>query len=216
MALKGMSPEMQAMDRAVKALNTKITKIAQTFGTDSRQYRQIEEILTGYDASGRQKNRFSILTVGATREKDGIIQVSRSRKALAELEISQYKKALTRIARLPSAAQHQKKIVEKWREEHTDPVTGKAPKLSKAEKAAIVSEAVNRDVSLNNRLEAALQALYEIQAETGEEFAVMSQIRGLSRGRWTELSDLEKMVELAEQAADDEDAMIQGDMYAGF
>ena len=53
MALKGMSPEMQAMDRAVKALNTKITKIAQTFGTDSRQYRQIEEILTGYDASGR-------------------------------------------------------------------------------------------------------------------------------------------------------------------
>lgn len=216
MALKGMSPEMQAMDRAVKALNTKITKIAQTFGTDSRQYGQIEEILTGYDASGRQKNRFSILTVGATREKDGIIQVSRSRKALAELEISQYKKALTRIARLPSAAQHQKKIVEKWREEHTDPVTGKAPKLSKAEKAAIVSEAVNRDVSLNNRLEAALQALYEIQAETGEEFAVMSQIRGLSRGRWTELSDLEKMVELAEQAADDEDAMIQGDMYAGF
>lgn len=216
MALKGMSPEMQAMDRAVKALNTKITKIAQTFGTDSRQYRQIEEILTGYDASGRQKNRFSILTVGATREKDGIIQVSRSRKALAELEISQYKKALTRIARLPSAAQHQKKIVEKWREEHTDPVTGKAPKLSKAEKAAIVSEAVSRDVSLNNRLEAALQALYEIQAETGEEFAVMSQIRGLSRGRWTELSDLEKMVELAEQAADDEDAMIQGDMYAGF
>ncbi len=216
MALKGMSPEMQAMDRAVKALNTKITKIAQTFGTDSRQYRQIEEILTGYDASGRQKNRFSILAVGATREKDGIIQVSRSRKALAELEISQYKNALTRIARLPSAAQHQKKIVEKWREEHTDPVTGKAPKLSKAEKAAIVSEAVNRDVSLNNRLEAALQALYEIQAETGEEFAVMSQIRGLSRGRWTELSDLEKMVELAEQAADDEDAMIQGDMYAGF
>lgn len=216
MALKGMPPEMQAMDRAVKALNAKITKIAQTFGTDSRQYRQIEEILTGYDASGRQKNRFSILSVGATREKDNIIQISRSRKALAELEISQYKKALTRIARLPSAAQHQKKIVEKWREEHKDPVTGKAPKLSKAEKAAVVSEAVNRDVSLNNRLEAALQALYEIQAETGEEFAVMSQIRGLSRGRWTELSDLEKMVELAEQAADDEDAMIQGDMYAGF
>ena len=44
MALKGITPEMQAMDRAVKALNTKITKIAQTFGTDSRQYRQIEEI----------------------------------------------------------------------------------------------------------------------------------------------------------------------------
>ena len=46
MALKNMPPEMQEMDRTVKAINAKIQKIAETFGTSSRQYRQIEEILT--------------------------------------------------------------------------------------------------------------------------------------------------------------------------
>ena len=236
MALKNMPPEMQEMDRAVKAINAKIQKIAETFGTSSRQYRQIEEILTGYDSSGRQRNRFSILSVGGIREKDGVIQLSRSRKALAELEISSYNKALQRVAKLPTAAATTRKIAkaheaeqmrqmeQAYKESHggAEPSARerrkmeRMAKLSKADAAALVKETVAEDVRIGDRLEQALAKLYRLQAEQGVEFTVISEIRALSRGQWTRHEDLIKMLDLAEGALADEDREIQGDLYAGY
>lgn len=236
MALKNMPPEMQEMDRVVKALNSKIQKIAETFGTSSRQYRQIEEILTGYDSSGRQRNRFSILSVGGLREKDGVIQLSRSRKALAELEISSYNKALQRVAKLPTAAATIKKIAkaheaeqlrkmeQAYKEAHggAEPSDRerrkmeKAVKLSRSDAAALAKEKIAEDVRIGDRLEQALAKLYALQEEEGVEFTAITEIRKLSRGQWTKQEDLVKMLDIAEQAAKAEDKEIQGDLYAGY
>lgn len=236
MALKNMPPEMQEMDRAVKAINAKIQKIAKTFGTSSRQYRQIEEILTGYDSSGRQRNRFSILSVSGIREKDGVIQLSRSRKALAELEISSYNKALQRVAKLPSAASTIRKIAKAHEAEQLSQMEqaykeahgGAEPsdrerrkmerqaKLSKADAAAFAKETVAEDIRLGDRLEQALARLYRLQEEQGVEFTAITEIRKLSRGQWTSHEDLLRMLEIAENAIKSEDREIQGDLYAGY
>lgn len=236
MALKNMPPEMQEMDRVVKALNSKIQKIAETFGTSSRQYRQIEEILTGYDSSGKQRNRFSILSVGGIREKDGVIQLSRSRKALAELEISSYNKALQRVAKLPSAASTVRKIAkaheaeqlrqmeQAYKEAHggAEPSDRERRKmerqvrLSRADASALAKEKVAEDVRIGDRLEQALSKLYQLQQEEGVEFTAITEIRKLSRGQWTKQEDLVKMLDIAEQAVKTEDKEIQGDLYAGY
>lgn len=236
MALKNMPPEMQQMDKVVKALNSKIQKIAETFGTSSRQYRQIEEILTGYDSSGRQRNRFSILSVGGIREKDGVIQLSRSRKALAELEISSYNKALQRVAKLPSAASTTRKIAKaheaeqlrKMEQAYKEAHGGAEPsarerrkmerqvKLSKSDAAALAKETVAEDVRIGDRLEQALAKLYQMQEEQGVEFSAITEIRKLSRGQWTRHEDLIQMLNIAEKAAETEDREIQGDLYAGY
>ncbi len=236
MALKNMPPEMQEMDKVVKALNSKIQNIAKTFGTSSRQYRQIEEILTGYDSSGKQRNRFSILSVGGIREKDGVIQLSRSRKALAELEISSYNKALKRVAKLPTAVATVKKIAKaheaeqlrKMEQAYKEAHGGAEPsdrerrkmekqvKLSRADAAALAKETVAEDVRISDRLEQVLAKLYRLQEEEGVEFTAIADIRKLSRGHWTKQEDLIKMLDIAEQAVKAEDREIQGDLYAGY
>lgn len=217
MALKNMSPEMQAMDKVVHSINHKIQSIAKAFGTDSKQYLQIEEILTGYDAAGRQRNRFSILSVGGTKQKGDVIQISRSRQALADLEIETYKKVVKRLAKLPSAAEQKKRIIRKYEEEQSK-IQGKTVKVvGKAAKEALIAGILKTERTLSGRLETALSRLYQLQAEQdGKEFTALTEIRRLSKGRWTETADLEKMVELAEAVAKEEDDRIQGDMYAGY
>ena len=220
MPFKNLTPEQKAMDKLVKALNTKIMKIAKELGTDSRSYQQINEILSGYNAAGHRTNRFSILSGGFTREKDGVIQISRSVKSLANLEIKQYMRALKRVAQLPSFATIKKNIVNAWIAEHTttDPKTGKQkkPKLTKADKAQIVKEAFERDKTIAKRLEKTLEQFYALQQKYGYEFKSLQEIKALSRGRFTSEENLLKMIEIAENTIRNEDQQIQADLFAGY
>lgn len=220
MPMKGLTPSQKEMDRIVKALNSKISKIAKEYGTDSRAYQQIYEILSGYNAAGRMRNRFSILSVGFTREKDGVIQISRSRKALADLEIKQYMKALKRVAQLPSAAEIRKNIVNAWKEAHAtiDPKTGekKLPKVSREDAKQIVQDAMKADKTIASRLEAALAEVYKLQSKYGYEFKEMADIKKLSRGRFTSAEDLEKMIAAAEEIVRNERKQVQDDLFAGY
>ena len=221
MPMKGLTQSQKEMDKLVKALNTKISKIAKEYGTDSRAYQQIYEILSGYNAAGRMKNRFSVLSGGFTRETEsGVIQISRSRKALANLEIKQYLSALKRVAQLPSAASIRKNIVEAWKEAHatTDPKTGKKklPKVSRADAQQIVQESMKADKSIAKRLEAALAEVYKLQSKYGYEFKEMADIKKLSRGRFTSAEDLEKMIAAAEEIARNERKQVQEDLFAGY
>lgn len=220
MPMKGLTQSQKEMDRIVKALNSKIIKIAKEYGTDSRAYQQIYEILSGYNAAGRMRNRFNILSGGFTREKDGVIQISRSRKALADLEIKQYMKALKRVAQLPSAAEIKKNIVNAWKEAHAtiDPKTGekKLPKVSRADANQIVQDAMKADKTIASRLEAALAEVYKLQSKYGYEFKEMADIKKLSRGRFTSTEDLEKMIAAAEEIARNERKQVQDDLFAGY
>lgn len=221
MPFKNLTPEQKEMDKLVKALNTKIKKIHEAFGTDSRSYQQIYEILSGFNAAGKRTNRFSVLSAGFTREDEsGLIQISRSSKALANLEIKQYLKALKRVAQLPSAATIKKNIVNAYIEEHTttDPKTGKKkkPKLKKADKAQIVKEAMEKDRSMAKRLEKTLETFYALQRKYGYEFRALQDIKALSRGRFTSAEDLEKMIQIAEDTIRNEDKQIQADLFAGY
>lgn len=220
MPMKGLTQSQKEMDRVVKALNSKISKIAKEYGTDSRAYQQIYEILSGYNAAGKMRNRFSILSGGFTREKDGVIQISRSRKALADLEIKQYMNALKRVAQLPSAAEIKKNIVNAWKEAHAkiDPKTGekKLPKVSREGANQIVQDSMKADKTIARRLETALAEIYKLQSKYGYEFKGMADIKRLSRGRFTSAEDLEKMIAAAEEILRNEMKQVQDDLFAGY
>jgi hypothetical protein len=165
-----------------------------------------------------------------------VIQLSRSRKVLAELEISNYNKALQRVAALPTAAGITKKIAKaheaeqlrKMEQAYKEAHGGAEPsdrerrkmerqvKLSRADAATLSKETVAEDVRIGDRLEQALAKLYQLQEEDGVEFTAITEIRKLSRGQWTKQEDLVKMLDIAEQAVKDEDREIQGDLYAGY
>lgn len=211
MPFKDLTPAQREMDKIVKKLNTKITKIAKEFGTESRAYQQIYEILSGYNAAGKKTNRFSLLSGGYTRETDtGIIQVSRSAKALANYEIKQYLKALQRVEQLPTAAQIKKSIVASYEKANNTKVKGKAAK------EAVVQEAMQTDRTIAARLESALAAVYKLQQKYGYEFKAMQDIKKLSKGRFTSKEDLEKMIAAAEEIQRNEAAQVQADLFAGY
>ena len=211
MPSKKLTPAQREMDNFVKRLNSKITKIAKEFGTDSRAYQQIYEILSGMNAAGKRTNRFSILSGGYTRETDqGIIQVSRSVKSLANMEIKQYLRALNRVAKLPTASEIKKNIVASYEKANNTKVKGKEAK------AAVVQEAMAADKTIAKRLENALQAVYKLQQKYGYEFKSMQDIKAMSRGRYTSTEDLEKMIAAAEEIQRNEAAQVQADLFAGY
>lgn len=211
MPSKKLTPAQKEMDNFVKRLNSKITKIAKEFGTDSRAYQQIYEILSGMNAAGKRTNRFSILSGGYTRETDqGIIQVSRSVKSLANMEIKQYLRALNRVAKLPTASQIKKNIVASYEKANQTKVKGKEAK------AVVVQEAMAADKTIAKRLENALQAVYNLQQKYGYEFKAMQDIKKMSRGRYTSTEDLEKMIAAAEEIQRNEAAQVQADLFAGY
>ena len=211
MPSKKLTPAQKEMDNFVKRINSRITKIAKEFGTDSRAYQQIYEILSGMNAAGKRTNRFSILSGGYTRETDqGIIQVSRSVKSLANMEIKQYLRALNRVAKLPTASQIKKNIVASYEKANETKVKGKKAR------EAVVQEAIEADKMIAKRLDRALQAVYNLQEKLGYEFKAMQYIKSLSRGRYTSTEDLEKMIAAAEDILRNEAEQVQSDLFAGY
>lgn len=210
MPWKQLSAQQKAVDKLVQSVNRKIAGIAAKLGTDSRAYKQIEDILWGMNAAGKRVQRYNVGSAGFVRDKNGIVQISRSTKALANLEIKNYMKALRKIAQLPTAAQIEKKIIQAYEETHGVKIKGKANKQQ------IVQQALQKDLSLGSRLDQALQALYTLRDQIGMELKTISDIKSLSKGRYTSQDDLEKMIELAEAEIAKEDHEIQEDLFAGF
>lgn len=219
MAWKDLTPEQQAMDKLVQAANRKIMTIAKQLGTESRAYKQMEEILWGINAKGRQRNPNNLGSQGFIRDKNGVVQISRGRKALTYMDLKQNMAQLRRVMQLPSAAQIKQNIVQGWIDSHTI-VNEKGekviPKVSAKEKKEIVSQALQDDRDIAQRLESALQELYAIRDNLGVELKAISEISAKSRGLFTSREDLLEMLDMAEKERAREDHEIQQDEFAGW
>lgn len=219
MAWKDLTPEQQAMDKLVQAANRKIMSIAKQLGTESRAYKQMEEILWGINAKGRQRNPNNLGSQGFVRDKNGIVQISRGRRALTYMDLKQNMAQLRRVMQLPSAAQIKQNIVKGWIDAHTT-VNEKGekvvPKVSAKDKKTIVAQALQDDREIAQRLESALQELYAIRDNLGVELKTISEISAKSRGRFTSREDLLEMLDMAERERAREEHEIQQDEFAGW
>lgn len=219
MAWKDLTPEQQAMDKLVQAANRKIMSIAKQLGTESRAYKQMEEILWGINARGKQRRTDSLGTQGFVREKNGVVQISRGRRALTYMDLKTNMAQLRRVMQLPSAAKIKETIVEGWREAHAtyDEKGNKIlPKVSAAEKKQIVNQALADDRDIAQRLESALAELYMIRDSLGVELKAISDISKKSRGRFTSREDLLDMLDMAEKERARETHEVIEDEFAGW
>lgn len=219
MAWKNLKPEQQAMDKLIQSANRKIMTIAKQLGTEARAYKQMEEILWGINAKGKTRNPANLGAQGFVRDKNGIVQISRSTRALTYMDLRQNMAQLMRVMQLPSASEIKKNIVDAWREAHAtlDKKGNKIlPKVSAAQKKEIVEQALADDKDIAQRLESALNELYAIRDTLGVELKAISEISKKSRGRFTSREDLLEMLDMAEQERDREDHEIQQDEFAGW
>lgn len=219
MAWKDLTPEQQAMDKLIQAANRRIMGIAKQLGTDSRAYKQMEEILWGINAKGKTRNPANLGSQGFVREKNGVVQISRGTRALTYMDLKQNLRQINRIMQLPSAAEIKKSIVESYVKAHTTvDIKGKTkkPKLTAAQKQNIVNQALSDDRDIAQRLESALSELYAIRDTLGVELKAISEISKKSRGRFTSREDLLEMLDMAEQERAREDHEIQQDEFAGW
>ena len=219
MAWKDLTPEQQAMDKLVQAANRKIMGIAKKLGTESRAYKQMEEILWGINARGKQRNPANLGSQGFVRDKNGIVQISRGRRALTYMDLKQNMAQLRRVMQLPSATEIQKSIVQSWIDAHTytnEKGEKVIPKVSAKQKKEIVAQALQDDREIAQRLESALNELYAIRDNLGVELKAISEISQKSRGRFTSRETLLEMLDLAEKERAREDHEVQEDEFAGW
>lgn len=206
-----LTAQQRAIDNMIKRINNKIRSYA-SIGTDSRHYQLIESIFDiggkSKDASGRS---WSTLSGEMTLQtKDGTLQLSRSKAALNMYQISDYKRVLQQLDRMESAAKARRTALKAFKAR-----TGQTPKTAKERDEAIRSE-VDHYNKVQKKLEKSLGELYNIEKARGIEFKAHEEIKGKSKGRWTESKTLEEMLSLADKVIKGEDERIIENVLEGY
>lgn len=206
-----LTAQQRAIDNMIKRINNKIRSYA-SIGTDSRHYQLIESIFDiggeSKDASGRS---WSTLSGEMTlQDKNGTLQLSRSKAALNMYQISDYKRVLQQLDRMESAAKARRTALKAFKAR-----TGQTPKTAKERDEAIRSE-VDHYNKIQKRLEKSLGELYKIEKERGIEFKAHEDIKAKSKGRWTISQTLEEMLDLADKVIAGEDQQIVKNVLEGY
>lgn len=180
---------LKDIDREIKRINRQISQAAKTFGKESRLYEQYEAVLFPRSGTGLGG---AILT---RENKAGVIQISRSKSALLQIQaITQYQTQLNNIGRMQTVQETKQKMIEAYERRTGVEVKGKQMK----------EEVVKSEVLAYQNMQALfakhLQELYSIERETGVELEVHSQIKDITKGRWTSEADLKRMNNLALEA----------------
>ena len=212
MANKHLTPEQQKMDTMIKRINSQMVQAAKTFGVNSREYQQYESIIFGFGWSGKQHNPVSIGAGNIIRKNaDGILQISRSRVALFDLTtFKSYTRAVTALTNLPTVREAKKQALQAYTGR-----TGITPK-TKAEKEAAIKEEIAAEQTAAAAFESALQEIYRMERERGVSYQGLDEIRKLSKGSGTSLSDLSKMMEIADNIVKQEDQRIVENALQGY
>lgn len=206
-----LTAQQREIDNMIKRINNKIRSYA-SIGTDSRHYQLIESI---FDIGGKSKDAhsrsWSTLSGEMTLQtKDGTLQLSRSKAALNMYQISDYKRVLQQLDRMESAAKARRTALKAFKAR-----TGQTPKTAKERDEAIRSE-VDHYNKVQKKLEKSLGELYNIEKARGIEFQAHEEIKGKSKGRWTESKTLEEMLDLADKVIAGEDQRIVENVLEGY
>lgn len=206
MATKYTGKELQ-IKREIDRINRQIRQAFTKFGAESRLAKQYETLLNAGDSSIASKG--GAFYQGVRYTKTGIPQISAGKASIKEFaNITAYEKQLKILGRQQTVQKAQKAMIRAYEER-----TGQKVKGRKAEKAAVQSE-VERYKRNEAAFDNAMQKIYEIEKKRGVRLKAHEDIKKLSKGRWTSDDDFKKMQEIAEKAANDENAEIVKDVFA--
>lgn len=200
-----LNETQRLVDAQIRRINRKIASIAE-LGLESRQYQQIQTILEnkGQTSWGTLSGEMTL------RNKEGILQLSRTKAALNMFQIQEYQRVLRQIDRLQSAAKSKKSMIKAFEKR-----TGQKVK-TKAEKASAVSEEISHYNKIQKRLEKAAGEMYRIEKERGIRFQAHSEMQKKSKGRWTSNQTLEEMLDSVEAVLRGEDQRIVKNALEGW
>lgn len=200
-----LNDTQRLIDAQIRRINRKIASIAE-LGLESRQYQQIQTILEnkGQTSWGTLSGEMTL------RNKEGILQLSRTKAALNMFGIQEYQRVLKQIDRLQSAAKSKKSMIKAFEKR-----TGQKVR-TKAEKAAAVSEEISHYNKIQKRLEKAAGEMYRIEKERGIRFQAHSEMQKKSKGRWTSNQTLEEMLDSVEAVLRGEDQRIVKNALEGW
>lgn len=200
-----LTETQRIVDAQIRRINRKIASIAE-LGLESRQYQQIQTILEnkGQTSWGTLSGEMTL------RNKEGILQLSRTKAALNMFGIQEYQRVLKQIDRLQSAAKSKKFMIKAFENR-----TGQKVR-TKAEKAAAVSEEISHYNDIQKRLEKAAGEMYRIEKERGIRFQAHSEMQKKSKGRWTSNQTLEEMLDSVEAVLRGEDQRIVKNALEGW
>lgn len=209
-----LTKEQQNIDREINRINRQIRQAFTLLGKESRLAKQYETILSGYSEGGKQTNRDAPMQhAGMLRQtKTGIPQLSRSKKTIEMIRTGSIGNTLIQLGRQQTVHEAQKAMVKAYEKRTGQKVKGKA-----AAKSAVESE-VNLYKKTQSKMSSALMEMYRIEKERGVKFKNHDEIKKLSKGRWTSQEDLDKMISLAEETVQNENAAVieQHDALAGY
>lgn len=224
MAIKDSTGVLQQIDSQVRRVNTILRQAAETFGTDSIQYRnRAQQVMAGV---GGEKD--------GVRYVNGVMQIKRTRSVLEAIRDTGYKKrALDRVEtqrsikeeRKTMLAAYEKRVtsdlraqIEEAREagKPTDDLEAQlqkrlpdyvAPEVKGRERIKQRQQQINAAIqsqsayyaNINDRLQEALDLLYELESELSEYTQAHMDINRISRGLWTREVDKLKMIEIANE-----------------
>lgn len=193
--------------REIDRINRQIRQAFTKFGVESRLAKQYETLLyLGKDSISSMRGR---KFEGVRHTKEGIPQISASKSAIWEFaNITAYQKQLKILGRQQTVQKAKTAMIKAYEDR-----TGQKIKGRKAEKAAVQSE-LERYERNENAFDKAMQKIYEIEKKRGVRLKAHEDIKKLSKGRWTSDEDFKKMQEIAESAANDENAEIVRDVFA--
>lgn len=204
-----LTMEQKAIDAQIRRINRKIKAIAD-LGLDSRQYQQI---MTIFGETAKKGEYLSWGTLGGEmtlRNKEGVLQLSRTKQALGMYSLNEYQRVLRQIDRLQSAAKAKKAMVKAFEQR-----TGIKAR-TKAEQAAAVAEEVSHYQDIQKRLEKATGELYRIEKERGIRFQAHSELQKKSKGRWTSEKTLQEMLDSVDAVLKGEDQRIVTNALEGW
>lgn len=209
-----LTKEQQNIDREINRINRQIRQAFTIMGKESRLAKQYETILSGYSEGGKQINKDAPMQYDKMLRytNAGIPQLSRSKKTIEMIRTGSIGNTLIQLGRQQTVQEAQKAMVKAYEKRTGQKVKGKA-----AAKAAVQSE-VNLYKKTQSKMSSALMEMYRIEKERGVKFKNHDEIKKLSKGRWTSQEDLDKMIDLAEETINNENAAIieQHDALAGY
>lgn len=205
MALK-LTPEQQAVDAQLRAVNRKLTSIAKAFGLQSEQYRYLEALVTQAYVRPEQTRKNAA----------GVTQISRTKKQVILSGMDMEQKVIGKILKTPSVKEHKQRILESWAKEEAakrnalqhdydeeddeEYVEYTAEmvmqELTQRERKDIIQQRTEYYQALQDALETALDKLYDrSKRKTRAQYRALQRVKEISKGHWTTTKELTEMLQ---------------------
>lgn len=201
---KGMTAEQLLIKREIDRINRQIRQAATVFGTESGLYKHYLTLIA-------PNSQISFGHDMVRENKQGIIQLSVSRKSIVEMQqFSQYGKRLQQLGKVPTVQQTRQEYLKTYEQQ-----TGRKVK-GKREAAKAISEVREQVKGLFYDVSTLLEQYYTLEKKQGGRFKNHSQLKAMSKGYRSGMKDLQAMKDMLEKTIAGEDNEIVKNVLEGY